>query len=294
MAKNRKIQELYKDLPQPFLDRLNTFRQTYPYRDFDHRGLTWPYIDSQEGAATLFLFAGGTNVAEVSFQSIEHFAGQYRVVAPDYPPVGTIDDLFSGYIALIDDLGIEQFHVMGGSYGGWIAQSFVRRFPDRVDKLVLTAIGPPNPDNSRQLARLLPWLRIAPSFLIRSLINRTFSRLVSRREDSDDMALLWALVQEVVHYRLKKDDFIASMERLIDQTENETFSPDDLLDWPGRILILFGSEDPATPPEKREVMESLYPEAEIVTFEGGEHGIALTHQEQYFSCIDQFLAESIT
>ena len=37
------------------------------------------------------------------------------------------------------------------------------------------------------------------------------------------------------------------------------------------ILMLFGAEDPATPPEKRQAMEALYPKAESIVFEGGQH-----------------------
>jgi pimeloyl-ACP methyl ester carboxylesterase len=37
-------------------------------------------------------------------------------------------------------------------------------------------------------------------------------------------------------------------------------------------------------------MCDLYPRAEVKVFEGGEHGIAITHQQEYFQAIDEFLA----
>ncbi len=37
-------------------------------------------------------------------------------------------------------------------------------------------------------------------------------------------------------------------------------------------------------------MKALYPQAETIVFEGGEHAIALSHQEAYFQAIDDFLA----
>ena len=108
--------------------------------------------------------------------------------------------------------------------------------------------------------------------------------------NNPDMALLWALVSEVINYRLSREDMLAMMQRLIDQTDRHTFSPEDLEDWPGKILLVFGSEDPATPLKKREAMQELYPKAEVKVFDGGEHGIAITHQEEYFSVIDEFLS----
>ena len=168
-------------------------------------------------------------------------------------------------------------------------QSLVRQFPERITKVVISAVGPPDDQNSQELARLMGWFRITPTFLLRWMLNRSFSRLESNRTNNPDIALLRALVSEVVNYRLSRADMLATMQRLIDQTENNTFSPEDLDDWPGQMLLVFGSEDPATPLEKREAMQALYPTAEVKVFDGGEHGIAISHQEEYFSVIDEFL-----
>jgi pimeloyl-ACP methyl ester carboxylesterase len=96
---------------------------------------------------------------------------------------------------------------------------------------------------------------------------------------------------EEMETRVQRPDLIALVERLIDQTENYTFSPADLQGWPGRILLVFGSEDPTSPVEKRQQMQALYPQAKRIVFEGGQHGIAITHQKEYFAAIDEFLQE---
>jgi len=287
---NPKIAKLYQDVPEESLRRLQAFRERYPYRTITIKGRQWQFIDTQVNETALFIPAGGTTVAEVSFKSLEHFAQQYRVIAPDYPPIDNLKELFEGFIELLDRLGVDQFYAMGGSYGGWMVQSLVRHYPERVRKLVITAIGPPNSENSQQIAKLMRWLRIMPTFLLRALINRSFARLISDKTGDPDLAMLWALVKEIVFYRVKREDLLAALQRLVDQTENYTFSPDDLKDWLGSILMVFGSEDPSTPPEKRQAMRVLYPQAEVKVFEGGEHGIAISHQREYFAAIDEFLA----
>jgi len=287
---NPKIAKLYQDVPEESLRRLQAFRERYPYQTITIKGRLWRFIDTRESETALFIPAGGTTVAEVSFMSLEHFAQQYRVIAPDYPPIDNLKELFEGFIELLDRLGVDQFYAMGGSYGGWVVQSLVRHYPERVRKLVITAIGPPNSENSQQIAKLMRWLRIMPTFLLRALINRSFARLISDKTGDPDLTMLWALVKEVVFYRVKREDMLAALQRLVDQTQNYTFSPDDLKDWPGSILVMFGSEDPATPQEKRQAMRVLYPQAEVKVFEGGEHGIALSHQQEYFAAIDEFLA----
>lgn len=287
---NPKIAKLYRDVPEEPLKRLLAFRKQYPYQSLTIHDQEWRFIDTRAGDQVLVALAGGTSIAEVSYQSLAHFAQIYRVIAPDYPRIGNIAELFEGLAALLDHLGINSFYLMGGSYGGWMAQSLVRAYPERVQKLVLTAIGPPNPENSRQLAKLLPWLRGMPTFVLKALINRAFSRLdVGQTEDYPDLALLWALTKEMMEVRVKREDILNLMVLLVDQTDNYIFTPDDLKDWGGSILIVCGSEDPSTPLDKREAMQTLYPRAQMKVFEGGEHGIAITHQQQYFAVIDEFL-----
>jgi len=287
---NPKIAKYYRDVPADLVKGLEDFRRRYPYQSRRMRSHTWRFIDTGKGKEVLVVMAGGTSIAEVSYQSISHFAEQYRVIAPDYPPIGNMSGLFEGLMALLDDLGVGQFFLMGGSYGGWMAQSLVRVAPERVRKLVLTAIGPPNPENSRQLAKMMRWLRLMPTFVLNVLIGRAFGQLdTSKVEEYPDMALMWALVKEVMDTRVKREDIFALISRLIDQTEKTTFRPDDLKDWKGSMLIVCGSKDPSTPPDKREAMQKLYPQAQMMVFEGGEHGIALTHQQAYFAVIDAFL-----
>ena len=142
MESNPKIARLYAGVPEESLSRLRVFRERFPYQSVSLCGIEWNYIDSGPGKPPLFIPAGGTSIAEVSFFSLEHFAEQYRVISPDYPPIEELDVLFSGFMELLDYLGVEQFYTVGGSYGGWMVQSLVRQFPERISKMVITAVGP--------------------------------------------------------------------------------------------------------------------------------------------------------
>jgi pimeloyl-ACP methyl ester carboxylesterase len=285
-----RIEKFYSQVPEAQLQRLEHFRARYPYREVELDGIRWRYIDSAEGKRILLALAGGTTIAEISFNTLEHLAQQHRIIAPDYPPINTIEALFQATIELLDYLGIERFDLLGGSYGGWMAQSFIRSYPDRIDKVLLSAIGPPNPENSRQLARMMWLFRLAPLGLIRALMSRSFKRLVGKGEATPEQMLLMAQLQEIMSTRVRKVDILAALRRLIDQTDHYTFHAEDLSEWHGQMLILMASEDPATTPEKREAMQVLYPEAEHVLFEGADHSMAVTHREEYYAAIDRFLS----
>lgn len=124
--------------------------------------------------------------------------------------------------------------------------------------------------------------------MLRFLLNRAFARLGATGSSDPNVALLGALVREVMNSRVQRADLLAAMERLIEQTRDGAFSAADLDAWPGRILLVFGSDDPATPPEKRKAMRSLYPRAEVTVVEGATHTMALSHQDEYFGSIDGF------
>jgi pimeloyl-ACP methyl ester carboxylesterase len=290
ISSNPKIANLYRDIPQEALQPLQSFRQRYAYQSVILNGIDWHYIDTQAGDTILFIPAAGTLIAEVDFKSIDHFAQRYRVIAPDYPPIDNLEQLFAGFLSLLDYLSVNHFFALGGSYGGLMIQSLVRMFPERVRKLVIAAIGPPSKENIEQIARVLPWPRITPTFLLRWMINRSFAGLVSQQSSDPNMSVIRALIKEVVYYRLEREDILTALDRLIDQTRNYTFSAHDLKDWPGNILLVFGSQDPVSPPEIRKAMRVLYPQAEIKIIEGGEHGLAISHQDEFYGAIDEFLA----
>lgn len=49
--------------------------------------------------------------------------------------------------ALLDSLGISKAHILGISMGGFIAQDFALRYPDKVDRLILVSTSAGGPDH---------------------------------------------------------------------------------------------------------------------------------------------------
>lgn len=105
------------------------------------------------GPAVVLLHGGGPGASGVSNYSrnIDALAERFRVIVPDMPGYGRstkgVDrhDPF-GYLAdhirgLLDELVIEQAHLVGNSYGGSCALRLALDTPDRVNKLVLMGPG---------------------------------------------------------------------------------------------------------------------------------------------------------
>ena len=97
-----------------------------------------------EGPPLLFLHAAGGAGAWHPFLGL--LARRFDVVAPDHPGFGgsddmpeveAMDDLVYHYLDVLDRLGLERVHVVGGSLGGWLAAELAVHSPERIERLAL-------------------------------------------------------------------------------------------------------------------------------------------------------------
>jgi pimeloyl-ACP methyl ester carboxylesterase len=102
---------------------------------------------------------------------------------------------------------------------------------------------------------------------------------------------LLAIFDELIGYALGKMDVIAILERTADFAVR-SFTPKDMSGWPGRVLLVFGDNDPSTPPDVRQQLASLYPGCQVHLFEGAGHATSVTRQDEYLCTIDGFLSQS--
>ena len=81
----------------------------------------------------------------------ERFSGDFNVITPDLPGFGlnshsdapeTITEFAQYVLNELDQQDIQQFHLVGHSMGGMIAQEIAKFAPTRVGKLVLYGTGP--------------------------------------------------------------------------------------------------------------------------------------------------------
>jgi pimeloyl-ACP methyl ester carboxylesterase len=96
------------------------------------------------GEPVLFLHAAGGAGHWLEFHQL--LARQFEVFAPDHPGFGgsddlpeveAIDDLVFHYLDVIERLGLQRPHVVGASFGGWIAAELAVAAPHAIGSLVL-------------------------------------------------------------------------------------------------------------------------------------------------------------
>jgi pimeloyl-ACP methyl ester carboxylesterase len=107
------------------------------------------YFRHGAGPPLLFLHAAGGAGAWHEF--LERLSARFEVVAPAHPGFGPSDelpevddmtDLVYHYLDVLDRLGLDRPHVVGGSFGGWLAAELAVAAPHRIGGLALLgAVG---------------------------------------------------------------------------------------------------------------------------------------------------------
>jgi pimeloyl-ACP methyl ester carboxylesterase len=117
------------------------------------------------GEPVLFLHAAGGAGTWHPFHGLLADAG-FEVIAPDhpgfgqsdeFPEAGAVDDLVFHYLDVLDALGLDRPHIVGASFGGWIAAELAVYAPHRIGSLtLLSAAGLRLPEHPVTDIFLLP------------------------------------------------------------------------------------------------------------------------------------------
>ncbi len=283
-----RIAKLYAGVPPEEIRKFRGFRDAYPYRHIPHAGIDWPYLTSSGTGTPLLILTGALTHPDLSWQSISHFGEKTRILVPAYPAARTMDELCGGIAAILRHEGIENAHVMGGSYGGFVAQVFVRRFPAMTRSLILSHTAPPDSTGLEKTRRMWKAMSHLPNGVLRRILGRAMGKLMPADSASPAALLLTAMFHEVMDHHLSKADLLAVMDRTLDFS-GRNFTAQDLAGWPGKILLVLADDDPASPEKARAALQTLYPEARLHVFHGTGHITAVTNQTEYLAVMDEFL-----
>jgi pimeloyl-ACP methyl ester carboxylesterase len=263
------------------LDRqLEAFRAAHPPATVSAFGHAWSYVRAGEKGPAVLLLGGALGRAEFTFGVVDALRDTVRVLAPDYPPARTLRALTDGLMALLDAEGVRRAHVVGGSFGGAMAQAFARAHPERVASLVLSHTGAPDPAAGRGWA--VGALHLLPVRLLRALLRR---RLRGTLRGADPF---WMRQFDATIDGLSKQDVLSRVTLAAEFGARYGGLP-----VPRRplypVLIVEADDDPLFPPKKRAALHALYPDAQVHVFRGTGHAAAVLHPAEYAGVIRRFV-----
>ncbi len=275
-------------VPAEQRERLQTFRTSHPRQYTNLLGAEWSYLIGGQGAETMLILPGGERIGDVAFPLMQRFEQEYRCLYPSYPPLSDMRGHIDGLAALLDQLAIERVILFAASFGGDVGQCFVRKYPDRVSKLILMNTGIPDERLGKATKYTKPLVTMLPPGMVRALVSTLLAKALSVRPEE---RLFWRTLMRELVGQLTRADMVSSFDATIDYRLNYHFSPNDLAAWSGKMLILQSDDDPATRPEMRKALRQLYPQAQVHTFHQAGHTPFLSQPDKFYACVEAFLCQ---
>jgi pimeloyl-ACP methyl ester carboxylesterase len=257
--------------------------------NFTHHNISFAYQDTDHGAPILFIH--GYPLSSAMWQpQLEGVSANFRVIAPDLRGFGasdappgpySMDLLANDCAALLDHLGLTQpVAVCGLSMGGYVAFAFWRKYPQRVNALILAS------------TRALP---DAPE----TAENRLKAATLAEKEGSEAIAramlpkMLSPVASPELVARVKALMLTASVPGIVGALMGMRQRPDSTPTLPTitvPTLVVRGDDDPFASLDEAQAMCAAIPQARLVRIPGAAHLPNLERPEPFNSAVAQFLA----
>lgn len=223
----------------------------------------WP-----EGAEKTIMFVHGyAGCAETWEYQINHFAREYRIVAPDLRGHGQSDAPFTQYTmpeligdinTIAEELGLpEKFILAGHSFGGSICVEYATAHPERLEKLILIATAGEYP-----LPRAASWLSRVPAAAFRPW---------------------WK-------YRPRWNAEIHVMKRMMLNNMRQWKGWSLLRNIRTPTLIITGERDKYFPRHVFEEVGKMVPGAEVIDVGASKHKVQLERHQAVNRAIERFIS----
>ncbi len=245
-------------------------------------GLNLHYTDSEKGEKTIVLMHGW-GCSHATLASIERtaLACGYRVVNVDFPGFGAseepadvwgVEEYTRQIEALIKELDIKSPVLLGHSFGGRVGILYASR--NSVEKLILVDAAGIKPTRTFKY-----YWKVYTFKAMKRLMY-----LIYGKEKAERML-------DAKRAKAGSSDYASAspmMRRILSKVVNE-----DLTDRLDKIkaptLLVWGENDTATPLKDAKKMESLIPDAGLVSFPGCGHYSFLDNPGQFAAVLRSFL-----
>ncbi len=251
------------------------------------------YYEEHGAGEPLMLVPGFGTGLWIWYRQIPALAEHFRVIAFDPRGVARSDKpdepiRMRGYAddvaALLEALNVESAHVLGASFGGFVAQEFALAYPERTRGLVLccTSFGgprhrPPAPEtlqaiastkglNTEERVRENLLLAFSPAFVAEHADE--VERVIALRAENE--------VPEYAYLRQLQAAMAFDAEARVEGISSPT-------------LVITGDADVIVPHENSANLAAKIPGAKLRVMEGGSHTFFIERPEEFNSAVVEFI-----
>ncbi len=275
-------------------DALTLFRREHILKRLLYLDKEWTYYSCGKGKNTIIILPGGLGTGEAAFSYIQSLEKHHRIISPIYPTANTIDELVEGINKIIEAESAEHISIFGVSFGGILAQCYMKKYSNKIENLVLahtTTITSDCPEEDlkssiSQLNKTIKLVSTLPTFVMRSMIFMKLKRLSKKMAGEEKF---WRRYFKEIVKMYNKESIISSSQSMLDFAYNYKFEYGFLNNWQGKILILEAEDDTSFSDRQKELLKLLYKGAEVHSERGYGHLTTFVKRDLYIRLIDEFI-----
>ena len=278
---------IYQNAPHNRVDKLLQFRSTYPIQYHSIDNVKWSYILAGHGTRTILILGGITSTVETAHDRMLELVASYRVLLISYPLYSKMDTFIDGLVKLLDLENIDRVDLIGGSFGAGVGHLLIRRYPNRVGKLILSAFGL----YSQRHLQPIKWATRLYQFLPYSWLTKFYKGVIPKvlkDVDEEERLFLSAYMQDTLDLQLNKQMLISQLKMFIDLFENFERYEIHTTIMGSNILIFQAEDDTSFDRDEQAALRQTYPEATIYRFQSGGHAMG-KNKPEYDRILYQFL-----
>lgn len=254
------------------------------------------YYESHGEGEPLVLIPGFSNGLWIWFKQIPFFAERFQTIV--YDPRGvsrsskpqesmSMRDLAGDVAGLLKALNIERAHILGASFGGFVAQEFALSYPAMTRTLILSCTSFGGPGHLSPSADTLETIASTKGLnsedRVRANLLLAFSPEYLREQPAE--------VEKIVSLRASND--VPEYAYLQQLHAAIVFNTEDRL--PGIIaptLVVTGNRDVIVPYENSLNLASKIPSAELQIVDGGSHTFFIERAPEFNELVEGFINRS--
>lgn len=251
------------------------------------------YYEIEGDGAPVVLIPGFAAGRWIWFKQTADLSRDFRVIifdprgvsASDKPEGPQTISLLAGDVAhLLETIGVESAHIVGASFGGFVAQEFALKYPAMTRKLVLccTSFGGPNhvAPSTDTLAALASTKGLNSEERMRANLLLAFTPEYVRREVSEVDRIVRLRATNEVPEHIYLSQLQAAMSFNAESRLDQITSP---------TLVLSGDADVIVPMQNSRNLAAMIPGAELKIVAGGSHTFFIEQADQFNRIITEFL-----
>ena len=255
------------------------------------------YYETHGDGQPLILIPGFASGAWTWFRQTAELAKYFQVVTFDPRGIGkskienpddaknlSLETFVVDMLTILDDLKIEKANILGASFGGFVAQEFALRFPERLHRLILACTSAGGAGHVKPDIEILRAFAPDPGLTvgehIRKFIRPAFTDEF-KAEQSGEVENVCRLresnmVADEVYFAQLQTAFTFDTEDEIGRLENET-------------LVIAGDRDRVVPVQNSVNLAEKIANAKLKIIENGSHMLFIENAAEFNQALIEFL-----